>query len=154
MVSKVCPRSQGQPPSGLRSARMKASNVLISRGFLSSMVIAPPPCHDSHNGYYGMSASSANAADLHAQPVIGRLDAGGQRPAQRGVVQIDMHVGQDCPPGPEPLDPGKRLGDGEMARMRRGAHGMGAPQIEVGKPAVAVVIHAADIWRVCDIADA
>ena len=55
---------------------------------------------------------------------------GRQPAAQFLVVEVGVQVGQDRPPGLEPLDPGQRLVDAEMARMRRVAQRVDDPDIE------------------------
>src|SRR6266536_2214009 len=69
--------------------------------------------------------------DRHA--VIGRLDIRRQAALELGIIEVRMQVGENRPPRPDPLDPGERLLDAEMARMRPVAQGVDDPEIETGE---------------------
>src|SRR4051812_37044641 len=85
--------------------------------------------------------------------VICRLDTGGKLGLQRPVVEVDMHVGQDGALRFQPLDPGERFGQAEMARMRYRAQGIDDPQIEIAQRRETLIGNVADIRRIGDIAD-
>jgi len=103
----------------------------------------------SHKVYYGIyierpifpedlardfSRSAAfGRRKLDLEPVKGRLDMGRQLAAQNVVVEVEVHVGEDRPPGRKPLDPLERFGDREMARVRPVPQRVDDPDIEAFK---------------------
>ena len=56
--------------------------------------------------------------------------------------------------GLDALDPGERVGDAEMARVRRVAQRIDDPQIEPGERLGARVRHVDQVAGICDIAEA
>src|SRR3712207_1450284 len=89
--------------------------------------------------------------DFHS--IKSGLNAGRKRSSQCLVIQVDMHVGQDCPFRLEPLDPGERLIDGQVVRMRRVTQCIDDPHIEILESAFSLTIKIADIRRVSETAD-
>src|ERR1700740_2766228 len=65
-----------------------------------------------------------------------------------------MHVGDDSPLGLEAVDPGKRIVDAEMARMRRVTQTIDDPEIEIFKRTPAFPGNVAEVGRISRIADA
>src|SRR5579871_1035210 len=123
----------------------------------------------SHKVYYGIyierpifpedlardfSRSAAfGRRKLDLEPVKGRLDMGRQLAAQNVVVEVEVHVGEDRPPGRKPLDPLERFGDREMARVRLVAQSIDDPQINASERRNAFRRQVAQVARVRDVAD-
>ena len=91
---------------------------------------------------------------LDADAVIGRLDMRRQLRAQRLVVEIGMQVGQDRALGLDALDPGERLGQAEMARMRRVAQRVDDPDVEPGQRRGAFGRQVAEVAGIGEAAEA
>src|SRR6202049_1720134 len=148
------------------------------RGFASRPPSCGPPTpgvgarsSDSHKRYYGTFAYSRafaavfacirarprssqglrRQADLHA--VIGRLDVVRKLAAQNLVVDVGMQVGQDGALRPDALDPGQRILDGEMTRMRRIAQRVKNPDFEVTQHRHAVRRNAVEVAGIREIAE-
>src|SRR6266851_10347277 len=127
-------------PLGIRSSdshKRYYGTFTYSRAF-AAILPASSPCRSSQ----GLRAEP----DLH--PVIGRLDVPRKLAAQGLVVEVGMQVGQDGALGPDALDPGQRIVDGEMARMRRIAQRVEDPDFEVAQHRHAVRRNPVEVARI------
>src|SRR4029077_1370000 len=86
--------------------------------------------------------------------VIGGLDIGQQFLLQFLIVEVDMHMGEDRAFRPHALDPGQRLIDAEMARMRGVAERIDDPYIEIAQISQRLLRKIAHVRRIGDTAEA
>ena len=84
--------------------------------------------------------------DHHA--VVCRFDMRRQLRTKRLVVEIDVHVRQDCAFRFQPFDPVQRFGEREMTRMRPVAQRIDDPDIEILERVDGLGIEIADVRRI------
>ena len=70
------------------------------------------------------------------------------------VIEIGVQVGQDRAPRLQPLDPGERVVEREMARVRPVAQRVHDPDVEVGQGRDARGRHAAEVAGIGELAEA
>ena len=92
------------------------------------------------------------AAKRH--PVEAGSTPGGRLAAQRLVIEVGMQVGQDRALRLDPGDPGQRLVEIEMARMRRLAQRVDDPDVEAGQRRDAFGRQALDVGGIGHVAEA
>src|SRR5438874_11747446 len=90
-----------------------------------------------------MKALSASCIDDHA--VVSRLDMRRQLALELVVVEIRMQVGEDRAARLDVLDPGERVLDTEMARLRPVAQRIHDPDVEPGERRGALGRHSAEV---------
>ncbi len=79
-----------------------------------------PPCEARNPILIGFVNSMIGLdIDLKRQAVEGRLDALRQALGQGPVIQVDVHIGQDGPLGPDPGDPLEGHVEMGVGRVRR-----------------------------------
>jgi len=67
------------------------------------------------------------------EPIEGWLDMGRQLTAQLGIIEIGVQIGQNRAAGFDPCDPGERIVDAEVARVRPVAQRIHDPDLDTGK---------------------
>ena len=88
------------------------------------------------------------------QPVIAGLDPAGQFGAQLAIIEALVHMGQHGAARPHPLDPGQRLRQMAMRRMRLAAQAIDDPKLDPGERGKRGLVEFGDIGRIGDRPDA
>ena len=78
----------------------------------------------------------------------------GNLAAQHLVIEIGVQIGQDGAARLEPLDPGERVVEREMARVRPVAQRIDDPDVEAGERRDALRRQAAQVARIGEVAEA
>src|SRR6185436_9015002 len=117
----------------------------------------------AHNIYYGkLWASVQSDADLGSalrlwyldrQPVVAGLDAVRQFCTQFAIIEALVHVGQNCPAWPDPLNPRQRFRQVAMRRMRFAPHAVDNPNLDPGERGKRILVESGYIGRIRDRPD-
>src|SRR5262249_13451618 len=92
--------------------------------------------------------------DLELHAVEGGLDVWRKAAAERLVIKVGVEIGQDRAPRAQALDPGQRLVDGKMARMRTLAERIDDPYVQALQQRNARLRNGADVRGVGEAAEA
>ena len=90
----------------------------------------------------------SRARQLDDEPVIAGLDAWRQFGAKLAIIETLIHVRQHRSPRTHPGDPGQRLGEIGVGRMRLAAQAVDDPQINAFEHGERAVVELGDICRI------
>src|SRR5690606_27188227 len=107
------------------------------------------PCPGTRPRHERMrSAAGSIGVDLQHHAVVGGLDALGQTRLELVVIELVVHVGQDRVPGLDALDPGERLLEMSMGRVRPLAQAVDQPDLDAGQLVERCLRQLLDVGRI------